>query len=63
MNTEYEGKPLSDRRARRIEQEHNIRPEVKRKKIRRVGEVDEDFDDFDPQDIVKTFNAGSTIDY
>ena len=61
MNTEYEGKPFSDRRARRIEQEQNIRP-VKGKKIRRVGEVDDDFDDFDPQDIVKAFNAGSTIE-
>ena len=62
MNTDYEGKPFSDRRARRIEQEQNIRPEVKRKKIRRVGEVDDDFDDFDPQDIVKAYNAGSTIE-
>lgn len=67
MSTEREVKPGSDRHIRRIENE-------KRKNHRKasrnwtpvhhrgVGDDVHD-DDFDPQDLVKAFNAGNRIDY
>lgn len=59
MNIEREVKPGSDRHIRRIE---NEKKESHGKKIHRVG-YDPYEDDFDPQDLVKAFNAGQRIDY
>jgi len=60
---QYEGKPLSDRRARRIQQEQHQRPDFKRQKIHKVAtDIDDEYDDFDPNDIVKAYNAGTRIE-